>query len=58
VTERLCPIQEQMLSDWAAVGLRRLEAHLAVQAAFCEFLRQRRRDADDDEGTCPAPETS
>jgi hypothetical protein len=35
-----------MLADWAAVGLRRLEVHLARHAAFCEFLRDRRADGD------------
>ena len=44
-------LDEQMLADWAAVGLRRLEAHLALQAAFCEFLA--RQDADDREEPCP-----
>jgi hypothetical protein len=46
-------LDEQMLSDWAAVGLRRLEAHLALHAAFCEFLRRQSRDADDREESCP-----
>jgi len=44
-----------MLADWAAVGLRRLEAHLARQAAFCEFLDERAGDADDDGEPCPHP---
>jgi hypothetical protein len=42
-----------MVADWAAVGLRRLEAHLARHAAFCEFLDQRGDAADDDEEPCP-----
>jgi hypothetical protein len=29
-----------MIRDWAAVGLRRLEAHLALHAAFEEYLRR------------------
>lgn len=45
-------LDEQMLADWAAVGLRRLEAHLALHAAFCEFLRQQTRDADEREERC------
>lgn len=45
-------LDEQMLADWAAVGLRRLEAHLALHAAFCEFLRQQAPDADDREEQC------
>ena len=32
------PPEEQMVRDWAAVGLRRLEAHLALHAAFEEYL--------------------
>lgn len=46
-------LDEQMLADWAAVGLRKLEAHLARQAAFCDFLREQSRDADDREETSP-----
>lgn len=47
------PLDEQMLADWAAVGLRRLEAHLARRAAFCEFLRRRSRDAEPPQERCP-----
>ena len=46
-------LDEQMLADWAAVGLRRLEAHLARQAAFCDFLRQRGSDDEPPEDPCP-----
>lgn len=46
-------LDEQMLADWAAVGLRRLEAHLALQAAFCDFLRRRQSDADPPQEPCP-----
>jgi hypothetical protein len=45
-------LDEQMLADWAAVGLRRLEAHLALHAAFCEFLRQQSHDVDTCEERC------
>ena len=55
MTGRPRPLDEQMLADWAAVGLRRLEAHLARQAAFCEFLDERAGDADDDGEPCPHP---
>ncbi len=53
MTEPRRTLDEQMLADWAAVGLRRLEAHLARQAAFCEFLSQQEREADDREEPCP-----
>jgi hypothetical protein len=46
-------LDEQMLADWAAVGLRKLEALLARHAAFCDFLRDRRPDADEREEPCP-----
>jgi hypothetical protein len=49
------PLDEQMLADWAAVGLRRLEAHLARHAEFCDFLRERPRQSDDREESCPGP---
>ncbi len=49
-------LDEQMLADWAAVGLRKLEAHLALHAAFCEFLRDRRSGGDEREEPCPHPE--
>lgn len=42
-----------MLADWAAVGLRRLELHLARHAAFCEFLRDRRPGGDEREEPWP-----
>jgi len=39
-----------MVRDWAAVGLRRLEAHLALHAAFEEYLGDGgRRPAPDEE---------
>jgi hypothetical protein len=44
-----------MVADWATVGLRRLEAHLAAHAAFCDFLRARAAAGDDDAGPCPPP---
>jgi hypothetical protein len=34
-------LDDQMLADWAAVGIRRLQVLLARHAAFCEFLRRR-----------------
>ncbi|MGD9696790.1 MAG: hypothetical protein AB7V42_14160 [Thermoleophilia bacterium] len=46
--ERARPVDAQMLADWAAVGLRRLEAHLARHAAFRAFLDGRN-------GVAPAP---
>jgi len=46
-------LDEQMLADWAAVGLRKLETHLARQAAFCDFLRERSCDADPRQEPCP-----
>jgi hypothetical protein len=49
------PLDEQMLADWASVGLRRLEAHLARHAAFCEFLRERPTAPDEPEEPCPGP---
>ncbi len=48
-------LDEQMLADWAAVGLRRLEAHLARHAAFCDFLHERPFEPDDREESCPGP---
>ena len=42
-------LDEQMLADWASVGLRRLEAHLARHAEFCEFLRERPSAPDEPE---------
>lgn len=48
-------LDDQMLADWAAVGLRKLEAHHALRAAFCDFLRERDHDRDDPEETCPHP---
>jgi hypothetical protein len=44
-------VREQMILDWTAAGLRRLEAHLARHAAFEEYCRHRGRDRS-------APETS
>jgi hypothetical protein len=49
------PVDEQMLADWASVGLRRLEAHLARHAAFCDFLRERPAGEDEREEPCPGP---
>ncbi len=49
------PLDEQMLADWASVGLRRLEAHLARHAAFCDFLRERPAARDEPEEPCPGP---
>lgn len=49
------PLDEQMVADWASVGLRRLEAHLARHAAFCEFLREQRPRDDEHEDPCPRP---
>jgi len=46
-------LDDQMLADWASVGLRRLERHLARQAAFCDFLRRRRSGAEQPEEPCP-----
>lgn len=46
-------LDEQMLADWATVGLRRLEAHLARHADFCEFLRQQSQHPDEHEEPCP-----
>ena len=31
-------IDDQMVADWSAVGLCRLEDYLARHAAFCDFL--------------------
>jgi hypothetical protein len=44
-----------MVVDWAAVGLRRLEVHLARHAAFCEFLRDRPPGGDESQEPCPRP---
>ena len=46
-------LDEQMLADWAAVGFRKIEAHLAIQAAFCDFLRHRPPGGDEREDPCP-----
>ena len=35
-------IDDQMVADWSAVGLCRLEDYLARHAAFCDFLNGRR----------------
>lgn len=37
-------IDDQMVADWSAVGLCRLEDYLARHAAFCEFLSGRPGD--------------
>jgi len=55
MTDPRRPLDEQMLADWAAVGLRRLEAHLARHAAFCDFLHERPVEPDDREEPCPGP---
>ncbi len=55
MADRLPPLDEQMVADWAAVGLRKIEAHLAAHAAFCDFLRARGTSARDDEEPCPPP---
>jgi hypothetical protein len=39
-------VEDQMLRDWAAVGIRRLERHLARFAEFEEYLQRRGADAD------------
>jgi hypothetical protein len=46
-------LDEQMLADWAAVGLRKLEIHLARHAAFCDFLAGQSREAEDREESWP-----
>jgi len=47
-----------MVRDWAAVGLRRMEAHLALYAAFEEYLDDGgRRPASDEENPWPEATT-
>ena len=39
-------VEDQMLRDWAEVGIRRLERHLARFAEFEEYLQRRHAGAD------------
>lgn len=43
-TQIAIPVREQMILDWSAAGLRRLERHLARHAAFEEYCRQAGRE--------------
>ncbi len=40
-------IDDQMVADWSAVGLCRLEDYLARHAAFCDFLSRLSDEASD-----------
>ena len=39
-------VEEEMLRDWATVGLQRLEDHLAQQAAFATWVERREAGVD------------
>lgn len=39
-------VEDQMVHDWAMVGLRRLERHLAKWSDFHDFLDRRSREDD------------
>jgi hypothetical protein len=43
-TKVFIPVREQMILDWSAYGLRRLERYLGQCAAFEEYCRQSGRE--------------
>lgn len=43
-TKVFVPVAEQMIFDWSAVGIRRLERYLARCAAFEEYCRATGRE--------------